>query len=388
MDRHIIHLHIPAFSIAVARVSQSGLRSRPVAVAPPQSTRSIIISVSQEARKEGIFKGMPVSRAMRFCPGLTVVPPDPVLVQKASQAIGEVAAGYTPLWEPFRPGHLYLDVTGTSRLWGRAKDTGYRLRREIRDRFRLSGVVGVAGNKMVSSIASQIISSDNILDIAHGREASFMAPLRVRMVPGIGRSRQKILLEELNILRVRDLAALDIGHLRLLFGREAWVIQQRALGIDPTPVYPSHASGPMVSEELILPHDSNDDRKLSALLGSMVERCSYRLRSTSLRPGKAGLLVRYADQVETSRQIKLSCRSLWDVDLLMPIKDLFLKICTRRTGVRFMRVWFQDFSCETSQLSLFHTLEPDQERRTMMIKALDRIRERYGEGAIRYGRAA
>ena len=331
---------------------------------------------------------MPVSKAMRLCPGLTVLPPDPILVKRACRAICEVAAGYTPLWEPFRPGHLYLDVTGTGRLWGRAKDTGYCLKREIQDRFRLSGTIGVAGNKMVSSIASQIISSEDILDVDHGREASFMAPLRVRMVPGIGRLRQKILLEELNIIRVRELAALDMGRLKLLFGRQAFVIQQRALGIDPTPVYPSPASEPMVSEEVTLPQDENDDRKLLAVLYSMVERCSYRLRARALSPGKAGLLIRYSDQVETRRQIKLSCNSLCDFDLFIPIKDLFLKTCTRRTRVRFVRVWFWDFSDETSQLSLFHTSQPDQERRAMMIKTLDRIRERYGEGAIKYGRAA
>ncbi|MFB0520181.1 MAG: DNA polymerase IV, partial [Desulfatiglandales bacterium] len=169
MYRHIIHLHIPAFPIAVARVSQPELKDRPVAVAPPHSERALILSVSPEARREGIFKGMPLGKAMRFCPDLTILPPNRDLTGKACQTLAKVVAQYTPLWEPSRPGHIYLDVTGTDRLWGRAKETANRLRREIKDHLRLSGMVGVAGNKMVSNIASKIVSSEGVLDVDHGR---------------------------------------------------------------------------------------------------------------------------------------------------------------------------------------------------------------------------
>jgi DNA polymerase-4 len=385
--RHIIHLHIPAFYIAVARVCQPELRDRPVAVAPPQSERALILSASPEARKEGIFKGMPLSKAMKLCPDLTALPPNPGLTEKACKVLSEVAAQYTPLWEPFRPGHIYLDVTGTERLWGRAKDTGYRLSQEIKGRLYLSGTVGVAGNKMVSSIASRIMPSEGVMDVDHGRESSFMAPLKVGVVPGIGRVRRKILLEELNIVRVRELAALDMGSLRLIFGRESFIIHQRALGIDPTPVYPAPMQ-PMVSEEITLPEDENDDRKLLGALYSLVEKCSFRLRSRALFPRKAGLLIRYSDQVETKRQLKLPHISLWDLDLYGPLEELFFKACSRRVRVRFIRVWFWDFSSSSGQLSLFHDTSPDQDKKTHVIQTLDRIRERHGENAIKSGRAA
>ncbi|MFC1825108.1 DNA polymerase IV, partial [Thermodesulfobacteriota bacterium] len=169
MYRHIIHIHVPAFPIAVKRVSQPELRNRPVAVAPSQSARAIILSASLEARREGIFKGMPLGKAIKFCPDLRVLPPDPGLTERASQVLTGVAAQYTPLWEPSRPGHVYLDVTGTERLWGRAKDTAGHLSREIQSRLRLAGTVGVAGNKMVSSIASTIMPSEEVMDVDHGR---------------------------------------------------------------------------------------------------------------------------------------------------------------------------------------------------------------------------
>ena len=388
MDRHIIHLHIPAFSIAVARVCQPRLRDRPVAVAPPHSERSLILSASPEARREGVFKGMPLGKAVRLCPGLAVLPSNPALTEKACKVLGEVVAGYTPLWEPARPGHIYLDVTGTERLWGRAKDTGYRLGQEIKARLSLSATVGVSGNKMVSSIASRIIPCEGVLDVGQGQEAAFMAPLKVNVVPGIGRFRREILLEELNITLVRELAALDMGSLRLIFGRQAFVIHQRTLGIDTTPVYPTPMK-PMVSEEITLPQDENDDWMLLGALYWLVEKCSCRLRSRGLFPGKAGLLIRYSDQMETTRQLKLPYdSSFWDFDLYDPIEKMFVNACNRRVRVRFIRVWFRDFSNSNDQLSLFHTTSPDGNRKSLVIQALDRIRERHGEGSIKYGRAA
>ncbi len=387
MYRHIMHLHIPAFSIAVERVCHPELRDRPVAVAPPHSERALILSASTEARKEGVFKGMPLGKALKFCPDLTVLHPNPALTEKASQVLTKMVAQYTPLWEPFRPGHIYLDMTGTERLWGRAKDTASRLRREIKGHLRLSGGVGVAGNKMVSSIASRLILSEGILDVDHGKESSFMAPLKVDMLPGVGHVRRRILLEELNITLVREIAIMDMGSLRIIFGRQAHVIHQRAFGIDPTPVYPPRIR-PTVTEKITLPGDENDDRILLGILYGLVERCARRLRSRSLIPRKAGLVFRYADQMEVTRQIHLPHGSLWDLDLYGPLEKIFFKACQRRVGVRFMRVWFQDFSAATSQLPLFPTAPADGERKTQMTRALDHIRKRYGDEAIKYGRAA
>jgi len=386
MFRHIIHLHIPAFPIAVARISRLELRDRPVAVAPPHSERALILSVSPEARRGGIFKGMPLGKAMKFCPDLTVLPPNRDLTGKACQALAKVVMQYTPLWEPSRPGHIYLDVTGTGRLWGQAKEVASRLRREIKKHLCLPGTAGVAGNKMVSSIASRIVSSEGVLDVDHGQESLFMAPLKASVLPGIGHVRRAILLEELNISLVREVAALDMGTLRLVFGRQAYVIHQRALGIDLTPVYPPRME-PTVAEEVTLPQDESDDEKLLGVLYGLVERCSHQLLNRALFPRKAGLVFRYTDQEEITRQINLPHMSFWDFDLYAPLERIFLRAYRRRVRVRFMKVWFQDFLPPTSQLSLFPAKSPITEKKALVTQALNRIRQRYGETTIRYGRA-
>lgn len=386
MYRHIIHIHIPAFSISLERLGHPELRDRPVVIAPPHSERALILSASAEARKEGIFKGMALGKAMRFCPDLRVLPPNPGLTEKGCRILAGAAAQYTPVWEPSRPGHVYMDVTGTDRLWGRAKDAASRIRREIRDRLSLSCAIGVAGNKMVSNIASRLMPSYDVVDVDHGRESAFMAPLRVDYLPGIGHVRRRLLLEELNITLVREIAILDAHNLRLIFGRQAWVIHQRSLGIDPTPVH-SPASMPSVGESITLPDDENDDYKLLGLLFSLVEKCSQRLRIRGMVPGKAGLAIRYADQMEVMNRTSLSGADLRGFSLYDVMEQLFFKACRRRTAVRFMRVWFYDLSFPSPQLSLFSPASPDKDKEGRVTMALDRIRGRYGDGAIKYGRA-
>jgi len=387
MFRHIIHIHIPAFPIAVARISQPELRGRPVAMAPLHSERALILSASPEARREGIFKGMPLGKAIKFCPDLTVLPPNHNLTEKVCNVLAKVVAHYTPLWEPSRPGHIYMDITGTDRLWGRAKDTASRLRREIKEHICLLGMVGIAGNKMVSSIASRIGSSKGVLDVDRGQESSFMAPLKVDVLPGIGHVRRKILLEELNITTVREIVALDMGILKLVFGKQASVIHQRAIGIDPTPVYPSRME-PTIAEEVILSQDENNDKKLLGILYKLVERCSQQLLSRSLCPRKAGLIFRYTDHKEVTRCINLSGVSFWDFELYTPLERIFLKAYHRRIRVRFMKVWFQDFSPPPSQLYLFPAKSFNSNKKALASQALNHIREKYGDEAIKYGRAA
>jgi DNA polymerase-4 len=387
MFRHIIHIHIPSFPIAVARVSQPEFRGRPVAMAPPHSERALILSASPEARREGIFKGMPLGKAIKFCPDLTVLPPNQNLTGKASKALAKVVAHYTPLWEPSRPGHIYLDVTGTDRLWGKAKDTASRLRREIKKYLCLLGMVGVAGNKMVSSIASRIGSSEGVLDVDRGQEFSFIAPLKVGILPGIGHVRRKILLEELNISVIREIAALDMDSLKLIFGRQASVIRQRALGIDPTPVYPPRME-PTIAEEVILSQDENHDEKLLGILYRLVEKCSHQLLSTALFPHKAGLAFRYTDHKEVTRRTNLPGMSFCDFDLYRSLERVFLKAYQRRLRIRFMKVWFQDFSPPPSQLTLFPTQSFTPKKKVLTFQALNHIRERYGYEAIKYGRIA
>jgi DNA polymerase IV len=385
MFRHILHLHIPTFPITLERLNNPGLRARPVVVAPPQSDRALILSASSEARSEGIFTGMAIGKALRFCPELIVLPPNPALVERGSMLLSRAVSEYTPVWEPSKPGHIFLDVTGTKRLWGPAKDAALRINRDINARLSLSGAVGVAGNKMVSSIASRLLPLGGIMDIDHGMEQSFMAPLNVDYLPGVGHVKSRMLLEELNITIVKEIAEMDAGNLKLIFKNQAWVIHQRATGVDPTPVLPPSA-GPEVSEDVILEKDINDDEWLLAELYRLVERCSHRLRKRGLRPGRAGLMIRYSDQLESLRKATLTSQGFWESELYPVIEELFFRACDRRCGVRFMRVRFTDLKKTAGQLSLFSTPRPDVIKKNKVSAVMDLIRGKYKEEIIGYGK--
>jgi len=332
---------------------------------------------------------MPLVKALKRCPGLTVLPPDAEGVEAASHYMARMAARYTPLWEMARPGHIYLDLTGTRRLWGSVKDTAYCLRKEIHAGASLTGAVGVASNKLVSDIASR--TGEGVWDVDPGEEAAFLAPLPVDRIPGIGRVRRKILTEELTIRCIGQLADLNMDRLKLVFGSQAVLIHQRALGIDPTPVYP-RPNIPVLSETEAFPGDENDDAILLGVLYKLVERCAYRIRKCGLMPKRAGLFVRYADQMEVRRQTVLSTGqwmapetpglSVCDGDLYDPLKTLFFKGCHRRIRVRMIRIWFWDFSPPPSQLSFLHLPSPERARQIRITRALDRILDRYGEGVV------
>jgi len=386
--RVIIHLHIAALPIAVARVSQAPLRNRPVAVAPLQSDRSVVLSVSSEARREGVFKGMPLKKAMKRCPELKVLPPDPEVLEEACQHLAQTAARYTPIWEPSRPGHLYLDLTGSERLWGPVHDAARRFQKEIRDHLGLAGTLGVAANKLVSNAASRILSPGRdpmgMFNVEYGQESAFMAPLKVQALPGIGPVRQKTLLEDLNITRVGELAAMDVGRLKLIFGRRAPLIHQWSRGIDATPVY-AQTKKPMVSEAAMLPQGENDDERLLKTFWRLVETCFYHMRKRHWFPLKAGFLVRYGDQVVATRSLKISpavCGRgqtdglhLWNPALFASLEKLFFDVCQRRVRICFLKVWFREFRALHFQLSLFHAPTPREENTRRLVHAMDQIRD-------------
>jgi DNA polymerase-4 len=327
---------------------------------------------------------MPLRRAREKCPDLTVLEPDSAAVEEASRAVVEAASFFTPVWEPAGPGSLYLDITGTERLWGSAGNAALRIKREIEDRTGLVSTVGMAGNKMVSNIASHFGEHEAVTGVAHGTEAAFLAPLKVSVLPGLGPSRAGFLENELGITRIGRLAALDPVTLASIFGRRAYLIRQRAMGIDPSPVIPPDLS-PVVGEAHTFGRDTNDDRLVLGCLYLLVESCGRRLRERGLIPRNVYLHVRYSDRVEASRRCRLPRPSFWDFDLYPALEVLFHRAFARRVRVRRMEVVFRDFSPESGQLSLFD--DPASERRkTAAIKAVDLIRRRYGRDAVKLGR--
>ena len=380
MEREIIYINVTAFPVAVERVIHPELRSRPVVVAPLGAARSIVTALSSEAWSAGIRKGMALAKALRYCRSVVVLPPNEPLYLRASRAIFRVLESFSPVLEPSGHGHAYLDITGTGRLWGPPRDIGWKAQKEIRQQLHLDTSLGIASNKMVSKIASAVTRPAGLQDVPPGNEPSFLSPLPVRLLPGIGPQTEEQL-EELNIRIIHDIAVMKLEHLALAFGRFGFVLYQRALGIDSTPVNPVRTV-PALEQEKVLPEDSNDYELLKGVLCGLCEQAGERLREKTQRAGRMELRLRYADHQEDGHKLKIepplqSSSALYAKAL--PVLDRILK---RRTRVRSMHLCLTDLTSGSVQLELF--ADPKPERSVKLELALDILRRRYGKGIVSY----
>ncbi len=368
----IIHIDIAAFAVAVERVIHPELRRRPVVVAPVGPSRSVVTALSPEAQDAGIRKGMILARALRRCRDLVVLPPNEPLYARASRALCQVLANFSPVLEPVGYGQAYLDMTGTGRLFGPPRDAAWRAQKEIRQRLRLESALGVATNKMVSRIAAVVTEPVGLQDVPAGDESAFLAPLPTQLLPGVGPKTQEQLLE-LNIRLIRELAVMRLEHLVLAFGRLGFVLHQRALGIDDTPVYPPRAV-PAVEADTVLAEDSNDWDLLQGALRGLCESAGEQLRERKQRAARMEVRVRYSDYREATAKAKLTPPLQSTAGLTARAGRLFEQTLTRRTRVRSLHLRLTELGSGPAQLDLF--ADPKPLRQARLESALDELRRR------------
>jgi DNA polymerase-4 len=385
MHSNIIHIDVTDFPIAVERVVEPKLHFRPVAVAVATAAQPRILSASDEARQNGVYRGQSLAKALRFCHDLTVLQPNENLYRRASYAMIKVLSEFTPVLEPLRFGHAYLDMTGTRRLFGEVTDTAAKVQHEIHQRLHLGAAAGIAGNKLVSKVASDFITSRGercgLHGVDRGEEEVFLAPLHIRFLPGVDQKiRQE--LQELNIQVNRELAAIPVEHLQMIFGRFGLLLHQRAKGIDPRPVQPPRRAAEIVEIDQ-LDDASNDYYLLQSRLLNALSRAAQRLRDKQLRCGRLRIQVQYSDYKENTAQQRFQPLDT-DIELTPMAKSVLIHALTRRVRVRRMTLRLCDLAAAPKQLSLFN----DKDARIDKITAaLDKIRIKYGDNAIQFGQA-
>jgi DNA polymerase IV len=379
MEREIIHIDIAAFAVAVERVIHPVLRGHPVVVAPIGASRSVVTALSREAWEAGIRKGMVLAKAVRYCPDVTILPPNEPLYTRASRAISRILQEFSPVLEPSGYGHTYLDITGTGRLFGPPRDTAWRAQKEIQRQLRLDASLGVATNKMVSRIASEVSKPLGLQDVRPGDEPSFLSPLPVRLLPGVGPQTQASL-NELNIRIIRDIVQMKLEHLTLAFGRLGLMLFQCARGIDNTPVYPERAL-PAMEQEKVLAEDSNDYALLKNALFELCDRAGEQLRAEGQRAGRLELRVRYSDYRESGAKAPLAPPLQSAAILYARCEPLMDRVLSRRTRVRSLHLRLTNLTHGSVQLELFSDPRPVKQAR--LESALDALRKRYGTGVLK-----
>jgi DNA polymerase IV len=356
VPRTILFVDPPAFCTTVESLVAPDLRTRPVAVAPPGAERAVVLALSTEARRAGIAKGMVVRQALKQCPDLVIIPPNPRLYARASRALHEILRAYAPVIEPHGYGHAFLDLTGTGRLFGPPEGVAMRVRREVRERLRFSLSVGVAANKLVSQAAvradrwSEESTEEDALVVPFGIEARFLAPKPLIVMPDLHpRIRSRLDYYQLDL--IGEVAAIPESALCTVFGNAGSTLRARALGIDPRPVLPPERLAELTASH-ILATDTNDLDVLHPLLRMLTERLGRRLRRGNLVARRLRLEIGYADHTESARTVPLSPSPL-DADLWDAARRAFSLTNAKRIAVRGVTLKMERVEEMSRQLELW-----------------------------------
>jgi len=382
MARAILFIDPPAFVATIERMAAPALRSRPLVVAPPGADRATVLALSPEAQAAGISRGMLVRQAKKLCPDLVLLPPNPRLYARASRALHEILRVYAPVIEPRGYGHAFLDLTGTERLFGPLVDVAERIRREAGSRLRLPLTVGAAVNKLVSEAATRTGRLDGWtagrlgdhwpLLVPQGSEAPFLAPRPMGVLPGIP---EDILfrLDEYQIERIGQVAAIPESELCTVFGARGRLLRAQSRGIDARPVLP-----PEVRAEYRVSHtlatDTNDLGILHALLRRLTETQGRRLRRRGLAARRMVVEVEYADCTASSRGVVLPAAAL-DQELWAGARTALGLAMTRRIAVRTVTVTVDRLLEDRAQLDLFASPADDAALHAQALqRAIDQVR--------------
>jgi DNA polymerase-4 len=390
MDRHIVCLQIPSFGIVLAQSREVSLRHRPVALAPIHTPRALVREVSHEAIADGVQPGMSVELARRLCPSLRLVPPDSSLTQAAHHELQQTILHFAPAWESIRPGSLFLDLTGTNRLFGHPIETAARLERELTAKWGWHSIIGLAGNKLVSQLAAtQPGQPPQMRSIYAGSEQQFLAPLPATLLPGLHRLQASHILRRLDDLNLRTLGSIaDVSPVQLesVFGAAGMLLHNWALGIDPSPVRP-RIEQPVIEQSITLDPDEIDDQLILGRLYRLIERVCATLRQQRRVCRRLSLAVRHSDHAEQRAQQILPHGTYWEADLQPVLAQLLVRCFRRRVRLQRVTLRVDRLEPPAEQLLLFDEsaalAKPASHRLSL---ALDAIRTKFGDGAVSWGR--
>jgi len=385
-NRSIIHLNVADFAVAVERAVDRRLNERPVIIAPEEAVRAAVYDMSNEAYMAGIRKGMALHRAVRLCKDAKILPPHSDRYELAMRDVLKRALPYSPLIETGEDdGHLFMDASGTTRLFGSPMDVARRLRKQIKTDLGLNPIWSVAPNKLVAKVATRLVKPDGEYVVSAGKEETLLAPLPVSLVPGIERNDQ-LRLREFNLARVSQVSALSLEQLEIPFGSRALSIYEAVRGIDPSPVLPVGQKPPKVMADYEFGDDTNNEHTLESVLYRLVEQVGSQLRQRRQAARRIAIILDYSDGMRRARQMAARPATANDLSLFELARHLLQLAWMRRVRIRHMRLICDRLVFPPAQLELFAADQKAGKKRCSLVTAIDSIRHRFGNEAIRMGR--
>ena len=287
----ILHVDMDAFYASVEEREKPALVGKPVIVGGTPDRRGVVCAANYVARQFGVHSAMPSATAHRLCPSAIFLPTRMDYYAQVSRQIREIFHRFTPLMEPLSLDEAFLDVTGSVGLFGTPVEIGRQIKREIQERLQLIASVGVAPNKFLAKIASDLEKPDGFVVIDPGSVQEFLDPLPVERLWGVGRQTGK-LFERLHVRTIAQLRQLPPDVLHSHLGQHGEHLRQLAHGMDDRKVVPDREAK-SISHETTFATDIADLNVLRAWLLELTEQVARRLRRHELRGRVVHLKVRF-----------------------------------------------------------------------------------------------
>ena len=350
--RKIIHVDMDAFYASVEQRDDPALSGKPLVVGGNPEGRGVVAAASYEARRFGIHSAMPMRTALRLCPDLVRVSPDFGKYHQASSQIHGIFRQYTDLIEPLALDEAYLDVTFNKPGIPFGSRVARTIKTEIRRQLQLTASVGVAPNKTLAKIASDLDKPDGFVVVMPDQAKEFLRDLPVSRLPGVGKVNQAKL-ESLGIHTVGELAERPVENLSQIFGKRGAQLWRLARGEDDDPVSPMHEPK-QISQETTFPSDIHDPEKMRRVLGELATELSHRLRRRHLKGRVVTLKARYPDFRTVTRSQSLAIHIDQSASILETALELLERTEAVGRGVRLLGIGVAGFDREKSkQLDLF-----------------------------------
>ena len=378
----VIHIDLDSFFVSVERVLNPDLEGKPVVVGGRPDRRGVVATASYEARKFGLHSAMPLVTAARLCPQAIFIEGSLDNYRNFSRKFMAILNNFCPFIEPGGLDEAYLDVTGFESLHGSIRQMAIAIKQRVKTELSLPSSIGIASCKIVAKVASDYSKPDGLVEVPDGGEREFLAPLAVEKLPGVGKQTAKIL-KSLGVHTIGDLSHMPSHALEQRFGVTGETLHQHANGIDDSQVLPPGETK-SISRETTFEADTRDRSYLEATIWVQSEKVGADLRKQGKEAKCVTLKLRTSDFSTITRSHTLpgsasTDRAIFETGMMLLDKALTIE----KQRVRLIGIGVSHLVEPGRQVSLF---TPSDRKLDELNKTIDRIRDRYGFGAIRAGR--
>jgi DNA polymerase-4 len=383
--RSILHVDMDAFYASVEQLDHPEYKSKPVIVgADPKDGkgRGVVAACSYEARKFGVRSALPISRAWKLCPEGVYVRPRMKRYVEVSGQVMEVFRHCTDLVEPLSIDEAFLDITGSIALLGRPVEIARAIKNQIREKTGLTASVGLAPNKFLAKIASDIRKPDGFVVIEPNEIETFLRDLPISRLWGVG-PKTEVRLHEIGFRTIGDIAVADRESLVRRLGSLGEHLYQLSHGQDERPVVPNWEPK-SISSETTFEEDTNDRELLLATILELSDHVAQRLRKDGYRARKVTLKLRYSSFSTHTKQHSLDKLVQTGEDIAAVARGLFGQFPLKQK-IRLIGVAAGDLhrgGGDPQQLGLFSETNPQKEK---LSHTVDEIKQKFGEAALRRG---